>query len=141
LVRVGLGERRGELMPVGVRVEGAKALSRALRKAGISIQDLKDANERVADVVAREADPLTPRRSGRLVGSIRSARMQSGAVVRAGGGAVRYAKFVEYGTHRMAAQPFLTTGMTRSQPRWMDVYFAEIQLLMDRVAASADGTD
>ena len=104
------------------------------------MQDLKEANQRVGDVVVRAALPLTPKRTGRLAGSIRSAKIQSGATVRAGGGAIKYAPFVEYGTSKMGARPYLTTGMANSQPTWLDVYFQELQKLMDTVAAQSPGT-
>jgi HK97 gp10 family phage protein len=125
---------------IGVQVRGAKQLSRALKKAGVQIKDLKDANQRVADVVVRAAGPLTPRQTGRLAGSIRSARQQSAAVVRAGGGSIRYARYVEYGTSKMTARPYLTAGMYGSQDRWMDVYMTELQHLMDQVASRSPGT-
>ena len=125
---------------VGVQVRGAKQLSRALKKAGVQIKDLKDANQKVADVVVRAATPITPRATGRLVGSIRSARQQSAAVVRAGGGSVGYPRYVEYGTRKMGARPYLTAGMANSQSRWMDVYMGELQRLMDQVAAGSSGT-
>jgi HK97 gp10 family phage protein len=123
-----------------IQVRGAKQLSRALKKAGVQIKDLKDANQRVADVVARTATPLTPRATGRLAGSIRSARQQSAAVVRAGGGSIRYARFVEYGTSKMPARSYLYRAAGDSHDQWMDVYYTELQRLMDQVAARSPGT-
>jgi HK97 gp10 family phage protein len=125
-------------MPVEVR--GARKLARALRRAGVEIQDLKAANATVGQVVVRESNPLTPRSTGALAASLRPAQRQSGVVVRAGGGRVRYAKFVEFGTRKMRARSYLIRGANESEPRWMDVYWAEVQKLMDHVAAQADGT-
>lgn len=125
---------------IGVKVEGARALSRALRKAGVSVQDMKEANQRVGEVVVRAATPLAPKRTGRLAGSIRAAKVQSGAVVRAGGGSIKYAPFVEYGTKKMGARPYLTKGMANSQPNWLAVYDKELQKLMNTVAAQSPGT-
>ena len=125
---------------VGVKVEGARALSRALKKAGVSVADMKEANQRVAEVVVTAARPLVAKRTGRLAGSIRSAKIQSGATVRAGGGRIKYAPFVEYGTKKMGARPYLTRGMANSEPKWLDVYDKELQRLMDQVAQNSPGT-
>lgn len=123
-----------------VKVEGLNKLTRALKKAGVEIKDLKEANVRVGDVVVQAARPVTPHRTGALAGSIRPAQRQSGVIVRAGGGSVRYARFVEYGTKKMPARSYLVKSVYDSQPRWMDVYEKELQDLMDQVAGSADGT-
>lgn len=121
---------------VGVEVKGAKELARALKRAGVQVRDMKDANQAVGNVVVRASVPLTPRRTGALAGSIRASREQSAATVRAGGGRVRYAAYVEYGTSRMGARPFLATGMATSEPVWLDVYDRELQRLMDQVAGA-----
>jgi hypothetical protein len=60
--------------------------------------------------------------------------------VRAGGGSVRYARYVEYGTRKMGARSYLVKGVHDSQDRWMNVYADELQDLMDQVANSSDGT-
>jgi hypothetical protein len=61
-------------------------------------------------------------------------------IVRAGGGRVRYARYVEYGTSRMRPRSYLIKGMNDSQPRWMTVYEGELQKVMDQAMNSADGT-
>ena len=121
-------------------VKGLNKLTRALKKAGVEIQDLKEANQRVGGVVLQASSPLTPRRTGALAGSLRVANRQSGVVVRAGGGRVRYAKYVEYGTRKMPGRSYLVKGVHDSQPRWMTEYEDELQRLMDQAAGSANGT-
>ena len=123
-----------------IKVEGARQLSRALRKAGVSIQDMKAANEKVGDVVARAATPLAPKRTGRLAATIKPGKLRSGATVKAGGGGVKYAPYVEFGTHKMGARPYLTRGIADSQSRWFAVYSEEVQKLMDQVATSSTGS-
>jgi HK97 gp10 family phage protein len=123
-----------------LRVEGLNKLTRALRKAGVDVKDMKAANAKVGDVVVTAARPITPHRTGDLAGSIRPAQRQSGVVVRAGGSGIRYARFVEFGTKKMPARSYLIKGAHDSQDRWMDVYADELQDLMDEVAGSADGT-
>jgi HK97 gp10 family phage protein len=123
-----------------VRVDGLNKLTRALRKAGVAVQDMKAANATVGEVVVRTSRPITPHASGELADSIRPAQRQSGVIVRAGGGRVRYARYVEYGTSRMQGRSYLIKGAHDSQPRWLDVYADELQKLMDKVAGEADGT-
>jgi HK97 gp10 family phage protein len=125
---------------VQVRVEGLSKLTRALRKAGVDVKDMKAANAKVANVVVHHAVPITPHDTGALAGSIRPAQRQSGAVVRAGGGSIRYAKFVEYGTSKMRARPYLYRAAEEAQPQWIEVYDTELQRLMDQVASRSDGT-
>jgi HK97 gp10 family phage protein len=121
-------------------VKGLNKFTRALKQAGVEIQDLKDANDRVGEVVVTASRPLTARRTGALVDSIRVAHRQSGVVVRAGGGSIRYAKFVEYGTRKMSARSYLIAGVYSSEPRWMELYADELQKLMDQVATRSTGT-
>jgi HK97 gp10 family phage protein len=135
---VGLPDMAAPMLQV--RVDGLNKLTRALRKAGVAVQDMKAANAAVGEVVARSARPITPHATGALADSIRPAQRQSGVIVRAGGGRVRYARYVEYGTSRMQARSYLIKGAHDSQPRWLDVYADELQKLMDKVAGEADGT-
>ena len=72
------------------------AASRGVARAGGYIVDL--------------AQQLCPVDTGALRGSIRLEPSEPAPVmaVKAGGGTVDYAGFIEYGTSRSAAQPFLT---------------------------------
>lgn len=60
-----------------------------------------------AEHAAESARALVPVRTGALRASIRAERTSTGHAVRAGGGAVDYAAYVEFGTRRMAARPYL----------------------------------
>jgi HK97 gp10 family phage protein len=62
---------------------------------------------RGAGQTAKSARALVPVRTGALRASIRVERSGVGHAVRAGGGAVDYAAYVEFGTRRMAARPYL----------------------------------
>jgi len=79
------------------------------------------APKKVADRIASTARSLAPVRTGALRGSIESVSLTRGkeAEVRVG---VDYAKFVEYGTYKMAAQPFLTPAVTAHA----DEFIAEV---------------
>jgi HK97 gp10 family phage protein len=128
--------------PSGVRVEvhGLAKLTRALKKAGVDVADMKAANARVGSVVVQAATPITPRASGDLAGSIKPANRTSGVVVRAGGGRIKYAKYVEYGTKRMRPRSYLVKAAHDSQPRWLDVYSDELVKITSTVESSANGT-
>jgi HK97 gp10 family phage protein len=125
---------------VQVKIKGLSQLTRSLRKAGVQINDMKAANAKTGSVVVQAARPITPHATGALAGSIRPAQRQSGVIVRAGGGAVRYARYVEYGTRKMGARSYLIRAANDSQPRWLDVYAVELQRLMDQAANSSTGT-
>src|SRR4029077_16123865 len=143
LVGVGVGRGGGPVVMADdaqVEVQGLNKLTRALKKAGVEVQDLKDANQRVGAVVVQASGPITPHRPGALASSLRVAQRQSGVIVRAGGGRVKYAKFVEYGTKKMAGRSYLVKGIHDSQPRWMYEYDIELQKLMNKVAGEADGS-
>lgn len=55
--------------------------------------------------------------TGRLVNSINAEVVSSGfeATVKAGGGAVKYARMLEFGTSKMAARPFMFPALERSK--------------------------
>jgi HK97 gp10 family phage protein len=128
--------------PVDVRVEvhGLSKLTRALKRAGVEVSDMKAANARVGDVVVQAATPITPRRTSALANSIKPAQRASGVIVRAGGGRIKYAKYVEYGTKRMRPRSYLVKGANDSQPRWLDVYSAELDKIVGEVESRANGT-
>src|SRR4029077_13956956 len=134
LVGVRVGRGGGPLAMADdaqIEVQGLNKLTRALKKAGVEIKDLKDANQRVGNVVVQASGPITPHRTGALASSLRVAQRQSGVIVRAGGGRIRYAKYVEYGTRKMGARSYLVKGAQDSQPRWMTEYENELQKVMD----------
>ena len=122
-----------------VEVKGLNQLTRALKRAGVDVKDMKAANAKTGSIVVQTARPITPHATGALAGSIRPAQRQSGVIVRAGGGSVTYAKYVEYGTTRMGARSYLIRAANDSQPRWLDGYAEELQKLMDQVAGSTTG--
>lgn len=83
-----------------VRVDGLRELRTFMRKFGDDLdkQGLKDIHGKVAEPVAATAKTLAPRRSGRLAGSIRTAKGSTkAATVRAGGARVPYAGVHEFG--------------------------------------------
>ena len=61
-------------MTVGVRVEGLRNVTRALRGLGLDVADLKDAFAAVSALGAQKVAARIPRRSGRLAGTARGNR-------------------------------------------------------------------
>jgi HK97 gp10 family phage protein len=94
-------------------LEGAEELTKALRSIGDRATGLtlKKAAEAGATIIAEEAKRLAPRDSGDLAEGIHAepGRLQQGrAQFNIGFGAKQwYGQFVELGTEKMAAQPFL----------------------------------
>jgi HK97 gp10 family phage protein len=98
-------------MPIRVTVD-----KRALNNLITTLPARVDAiAQRGAEQTAKSARVLVPVRTGALRASIRAERTPGGYAVRAGGGAVDYAAYVEFGTRRMAAQPYLRPALESVQ--------------------------
>lgn len=85
---------------VSVEVDGLRELVRDLERAGVELDDLKDAQARIATEGADTAQTYTSRRSGRLVGTVRGNRAKNKAQVLFGTARVRYAGPILYGWPR-----------------------------------------
>lgn len=122
-----------------LRVVGGRQLRSQLKAAGVSLQDLKDAHRKAAEIVARQGSIDAPRVSGRLAGNVRPGATQRAAVVRAGGARVPYAAVVHWGWPRrhIAANPWLSDAAVRSEPRWLDEYSQEVQKITDTVRGAS----
>lgn len=96
--------------------KGLSTLARTLRKAGADMQDLKAAYRQAASVAEKRTKPLTPRRSGKLAGTIRASATQKSGVVRAGSSRIPYAGVINYGWpgHNIKASNFMAKGLERS---------------------------
>lgn len=102
---------------MAVRVEGVTALITTLRSGETLVPELT----KIAVRVATAAKRLCPVDTGRLRSSIgfdlvydsRGLVGRVGSGIGVGGGdTVEYAAYIEYGTSRMAAQPFLRPALT-----------------------------
>lgn len=122
-------------MADGVRVEGARELRAALKRAGEDVGDLKAAHADAASIVATFAGASAPRRSGRLAGSIRASGTTSKAIVRVGKKSVPYASVIHWGWARrgIRANPFVSEAAQRTEPRWVDIYTTAVQRMLDRI--------
>lgn len=114
---------------------GSAEVARTLRKAGVSLDDLKDANQRTGDIVAGSARVTAPRRSGRLRSSIRSARQARRVRVTAGGARVPYAAVIHWGWPRrhIAPQRFVIDAARRTRRRWLAEYDRAVEAELRKV--------
>lgn len=87
-----------------VRVEDAERVARAMDALSEYVADPKDAMQSIAASAARTAARYAPRRTGRLSRSVRGSSGRGRAVVTA---TASHAAYVEFGTTRMPASPFL----------------------------------
>jgi HK97 gp10 family phage protein len=113
---------------MAVLVEGAAQLRTTLHAAAAGMATMDGANPDVASLIAAAVQP--PRRTGRLAASVSSSSGPGAAVVSVG---APYAGFVEYGTRHMRGRHYLQRAVEETQPRWMDLYAAESQRLLDDV--------
>lgn len=119
-----------------VQVEGARQLRSTLRKAGIDLQDMKDANAAVASYVALAAASRAPRRTGALAGSVRGNRAVASAVVKAGSrSGVPYAGAIHWGwpARSIGAQPFAVNAAHDTEPAWTATYLEAVDKIISNV--------
>jgi len=120
-----------------VRIDGADELRRAIRRLRDRDlgRQLRETNLSAAQIVATEALPYVPVRTGRLKNSVRALASQRDGRAVAGGGSVPYAAIVHWGGRGRAARPFLYDAAQRSQRRVVDQYEHDIEILVRRVSA------
>lgn len=135
-------------MPVtGVRVEGARELRAAIKRAetaGLPKQ-LAAAYKSGSDVVAARALPNVPVRTGRLKGSVRALGSQTRGQVKAGTASVDYAAAIHWGRkrgnvwhHKMGrnpikGRPFLWNAARDSTREVVDKFEAAIGRLLKEI--------
>lgn len=134
----------------GVRVEGARDLRRALRKAEIDVKDdIKDAHRSVADIVvarARQLVPVAPASMttatpGLLRDSLRTGQTQTAAIGRAGKKRVPYAGPIHWGWFKRNIKPslFLTKAASETEPKWVAEYEKKFDGILDNIESSTKG--
>lgn len=118
-----------------VSVHGARELRAALKRAGVEVNDLKAANERVGELVARAAAPRGPLRTGKLTASLRAAKAAGRARVLAGSAAVPYAGPIHWGweARHIAPQPFIADAARSTESAWLGEYEAALAALIRKV--------
>lgn len=96
-------------MRATVQVDGLNKVINALQQMGVEVDDLKDAFQKIGNIIKDESVSLTPVLTGRLAASIRAGRSKNKATVRAGGAAIPYAGVIHYGGYNnITGTMFLT---------------------------------
>lgn len=126
---------------VGVRVDGARQLRAALKKAGKDLEDLKEAHTQAAGMVTERARGTAPHRTGRLAATVRGSGTKTQGVIRAGYATVPYAGPIHWGwpARGIDAQPWISEAAVDLQPRWVAAYEEHIDRIVEDLAASTTG--
>jgi HK97 gp10 family phage protein len=128
-----------------MKLEGVPALIKTIKEIGKTLdgdgaaaytERLKDIAMKPCNVIADEARDMVPVVTGKLKAGIFAAPLKAriGAVVGVRG--VRYADWVEYGTVRASAQPFLRPAVLATRPLFTDMMAGDLKSLIDEVAAA-----
>lgn len=117
---------------VTVRVEGARRLRSTMKRAGVDMQQMSDAHQRVGSIVISASAPRAPRETGRLAGSLRASRTRASAVVRS---SLVYAGVQEWGwpAHGIAEHAFVRGGAKTSEPVWVAEYMRAVDKALSKV--------
>lgn len=119
-----------------LQVQGARTLRKTLKAAGLSVADLKAAHKAAAEVVAHEAHPHAPHRTGRLDRSTRTAGTQTAALVRAGNNTtVPYGAAIHWGwpAHHIRANPWIQDAAERTEPAWSGLYLSALDAIVQTI--------
>lgn len=97
----------------GVYIEGLRETVRALEKAGVDVEEMKDVMGAIADEAAGVMRDFVPRgRTGKLSASTRGNRAKGKALVTVGKARVPYAQPINYGWAKRNIKPANFTGKT-----------------------------
>lgn len=118
-----------------VEVVGLRELIKAMRAAGVDLDELKVASSRAAATVASAASARAPRRSGRMASRVKGNNARRKATVAVN---TVYAGPVHYGwpARHITAQPFVIDAAQATEPTWLPAYEAEIEVILDKIGAS-----
>ncbi len=114
-----------------VSIDGLEETFRNLRKIGVETVDLKQINFEGGLIVARKANP--PVDDGDMATTLRVAKATNRAKVTVGTKTKGfYSTFIEYGTIKLDANPFLLEAKNESLPEIYDHYEKGIDDLISR---------
>lgn len=119
---------------IQVREVGLEGVQGALRRFPLEVRRQMPAMvKEAAEPVKLEAQGIVPVRTGTIFDSIRITGGLNKAAVSAGGKRAFYARFVEYGTKKMAAIPFLRPAVERKGHKAREVIEREMRAIIGRV--------
>lgn len=119
-----------------VRVEGAAQLRRTLKGASKDLlKQMAVTHREVSGLVATQARPAAPRRSGALAASLRPGGTATKAIVRAGGAGVPYAGPIHWGwaARSIPANPFIAQVVDTNETQIVEAYTARVDDILDQV--------
>jgi len=111
-------------------VIGVERLRATLGAAARDLGKMEQAGMRSAQLVASDARRTAPKRTGRLSRSITPAAQGNTARVSA---AAPYGVFMEYGTSRMRARPFMRPALAAQTGAIVNTYATETQRTLNQV--------
>jgi HK97 gp10 family phage protein len=118
-----------------VRLEGWSTLVRTLRKAGVDLGELKEANAAAGRIIAARAAEIAPRRTGRLASSIRTQGGVHRVRVAAGKASAPYAGPIHWGwpARHIKAQPFLSDAARQTEPEWFPAFVRDVTKILEKI--------
>jgi HK97 gp10 family phage protein len=120
-------------MSAEIQVKGLKETVRKLQQLGADGKDLKAAMNRIGTKTVTRARTYAPVSTGALLGSLRAGAAKTTVTIRSGSARVKYAKFVEFGTARMAAKPFMRLASAETAPEAKQELEQELRTILNRV--------
>jgi HK97 gp10 family phage protein len=131
----------------GVKVQGLKSVTRALKAIGAPNEEIKKAGKEAGEIVSSEARGLTPVKTGKLRDSIRVSAKANGAVSvqagnnRRGKAGVPYANPIHWGwfydkenfiRKNIMPNPFFSKALGYSREKVLKTYFDNMEKLIQR---------
>ncbi|WP_166985206.1 HK97-gp10 family putative phage morphogenesis protein [Canibacter zhoujuaniae] len=118
-----------------VTVEGARELRSSLRKAGRSMEQIKDVHRKIGGIVVHRAKINAPVRSGQLQSTIRVGATQTASLIRAGYARVPYAGPIHWGwpKRNIKAQQFIRSAANETEAQWIGLAQNELQKILNQV--------
>ena len=119
-----------------VTLQGGRRLRQELKAGGVDLANLKNVHMEAARTVTGVAKPATPKRTGRLAGSVRPGATQTAGIIRAGKQSVPYAQPIHWGwpARNIPAQPWLVDAAHDTEPQWVEHYWRELDRVLSNLA-------
>lgn len=117
------------------RVFGTRRLQATLQRAAAGMDELKDIHRQAAELAAARARAIGPKRTGRLVGTVRVSGTKRAGVVRMGSKATPYAEPIHWGwpARNIKANPFVSIAAQETEPAWTQLYEQRRDELLNQV--------
>ena len=109
-----------------LEVKGYKEAEKGMLKIVINIPSATDeALQKTADAIVTDARSIVPVRTGRLRNSIGIEKSEGGFVIKTD---TPYSGFVEFGTSRMLARPYLRPAIQYNIIKFFDVFIERLKV-------------